>query len=50
MIELCFLAYILFDPGKKFLSCDPACKERKDWRVVTGDFVPLLRVQCIPQA
>ena len=25
MIELCFLAYILFDPGKKFLSCDPAC-------------------------
>ena len=25
MIELWFLAYILFDSGKKFLSCDPAC-------------------------
>ena len=35
MIELCFLAYILFDPGKKFLSCDPAWTDKFSYIVVS---------------
>ena len=45
MIELWFLAYILFDPGKKFLSCDTAWNGKLQFQragTTTRDIVTII--------